>query len=105
MPVKLNTTYISSALANKLSYISEYPVTSIVAPIGYGKTSDPAADHRHGLPGGFLAELLPEPPGMAGTGKGNVRSWISRRSTGAAADDGIADRCSGREVPRYFLHH
>lgn len=38
MPVKLNTTYISSALANKLSYISEYPVTSIVAPIGYGKT-------------------------------------------------------------------
>lgn len=38
MPVKLNTIYISSALANKLSYISEYPVTSIVAPIGYGKT-------------------------------------------------------------------
>ena len=39
---------------------------------------------------------------MAGTGKGNVRSWISRRSAGAAADDGTADRCSGREVPRYF---
>ena len=38
MPVKLNTTYISSALADKLSHISEYPVTSIVAPIGYGKT-------------------------------------------------------------------
>ena len=34
MPVKLNTTYISGALA----HISEYPVTSIVAPIGYGKT-------------------------------------------------------------------
>ena len=34
MPVKLNTTYISSALADKLSHISEYPVTSIVAPIG-----------------------------------------------------------------------
>ena len=38
MPVKLNTTYISSALADKLSHISEYPVTSIVAPIGYGKS-------------------------------------------------------------------
>ena len=38
MPVKLNTTYISSTLAFKLSKISEYPVTSIVAPIGYGKT-------------------------------------------------------------------
>ena len=38
MPVKLNTTYISGALADKLSHISEYPVTSIVAPIGYGKT-------------------------------------------------------------------
>ena len=34
MPVKLNTTYISGALA----HISEYSVTSIVAPIGYGKT-------------------------------------------------------------------
>ena len=38
MPFKLNTTYISSTLAFKLSKISEYPVTSIVAPIGYGKT-------------------------------------------------------------------
>ena len=38
MPFKLNTTYISSTLAFKLSKISEYPVTSIVAPIGYGKS-------------------------------------------------------------------
>ena len=38
LPSKLNTTYISGPLAEKLSYISEYPVTSVVAPIGYGKT-------------------------------------------------------------------
>ena len=38
MPFKLNTTYISGTLAFKLSKIFEYPVTSIVAPIGYGKT-------------------------------------------------------------------
>ncbi len=38
MPEKLNRTYISQALAEKLLRISEYPVSAIVAPIGYGKT-------------------------------------------------------------------
>lgn len=38
MPTKLNTTYISEPLAEKLSHIAEYPVTAVVAPMGYGKT-------------------------------------------------------------------
>ncbi len=38
MPVRLNTTYISGALADKLSCICDHPVSAIVAPIGYGKT-------------------------------------------------------------------
>lgn len=38
MATKLNTTYISEALSEKLSHIPEYPITTIVAPIGYGKT-------------------------------------------------------------------
>ena len=38
MSKKLNTTYISNSLAEKLTHISEYSVTTLVAPIGYGKT-------------------------------------------------------------------
>ena len=38
MLTRLNTTYISEQLAGKLFQIADYPVTSIVAPIGYGKT-------------------------------------------------------------------
>lgn len=38
MTVRLNTTYISGALADQLSHITEYPITAIVAPMGYGKT-------------------------------------------------------------------
>ncbi len=38
LPAKLNTTYISDVLSEKLSHIVEYPITTIVAPIGYGKT-------------------------------------------------------------------
>lgn len=38
MAAKLNTTYISEALSEKLSHIPAYPITTIVAPIGYGKT-------------------------------------------------------------------
>ena len=35
---KLNVTYISDSLAEMLSHIPEYAVTSVVAPMGYGKT-------------------------------------------------------------------
>ena len=35
---QLNTTYISKPLAEKISRIREYAVTTVVAPIGYGKS-------------------------------------------------------------------
>ena len=38
VPTKLNTTYISRALADKLAHIADHPVTTVVAPMGYGKT-------------------------------------------------------------------
>lgn len=38
VPTKLNTTYISRALADKLAHVPDHPVTTIVAPMGYGKT-------------------------------------------------------------------
>ena len=38
MPMKLGVTYISRALADKLAQIPDHPVTTVVAPMGYGKT-------------------------------------------------------------------
>ena len=37
-PAMLNSTYISPALEGKLSHIEDFPVTTLVAPIGYGKS-------------------------------------------------------------------
>lgn len=36
---KLNTIYLSDALQKQLQGICEYPLTSVVAPMAYGKTT------------------------------------------------------------------
>lgn len=38
MPIRLNTTYISPALGERLSHIPAHPVTALTAPMGCGKT-------------------------------------------------------------------
>lgn len=39
MMPKLNNIYISARLSEKLSRIPQHPITTIIAPMGYGKTT------------------------------------------------------------------
>lgn len=81
MATKLNTTYISEALSEKLSHIPEYPITTIVVPIGYGKTravSWWAETCRKRLPEALILRQMIVTDSLADFWRGfcrNLRPW------------------------------